>query len=66
MDGLDVYIDDYSSPEKLPESTLRQMVSARVLALVQDDPLRGPAMIPPARPGPRTRPRPVMTPGDPC
>jgi len=38
MDGLDVYIDDYSSPEKLPESTLRQMVSARVLALVQDDP----------------------------
>ncbi|MFW7346570.1 MAG: DUF3306 domain-containing protein [Pigmentiphaga sp.] len=38
MDGLDVYIDDYSSPEKLPASTLRQMVSARVLALVQDDP----------------------------
>jgi len=41
MDGLDVYIDDYSSPEKLPDSTLRQMVSARVLALVQDDPPAG-------------------------
>lgn len=38
MDGLDVYIDDYSSPEKLPASMLRKMVSARVLALVQDDP----------------------------
>ncbi|OVZ61201.1 hypothetical protein CDO44_06030 [Pigmentiphaga sp. NML080357] len=38
MDGLDVYIDDYSSPEALPASMLKKMVSARVLALVEDEP----------------------------
>lgn len=38
MDGLDIYIDDYSSPQPLPASALKKMVSARVLALVDDEP----------------------------
>lgn len=36
MDGLDVYIDDYSLPDPLPAATLRQMASARFLQLVED------------------------------
>lgn len=38
MDGLDTYIDDYSKPDPLPAAMLRQMVSARYLGLVQDEP----------------------------
>ena len=37
MDGLDVYIDDYTQPTPLPLSTLRQLASAKVLGLVQED-----------------------------
>lgn len=37
MDGLDIYIDDYSNQEVLPASMLRQMVSARALNLFDDD-----------------------------
>lgn len=33
MDGLDIYIDDYSKPDPIPESMLRQMVGARFLNL---------------------------------
>ncbi len=36
MDRLDTYIDDYSLPDPLPMSTLRQMVSARFLQLFED------------------------------
>ncbi|NBO00541.1 MAG: DUF3306 domain-containing protein [Betaproteobacteria bacterium] len=36
MDGLDVYIDDYSQPDPLPLSTLRQMASAKFMNLVDD------------------------------
>ncbi|MDX3906536.1 MAG: DUF3306 domain-containing protein [Pigmentiphaga sp.] len=46
MDGLDVYIDDYSSPEVLPATALKKMVSARVLALVEDEPEAPPAAPP--------------------
>lgn len=38
MDGLDVYIDDYNTPNPLPTAMLRKMASARVLGLVQDEP----------------------------
>lgn len=41
MDRLDIYIDDYSKPDPLPESMLRQMASAKFLKLFeeeQDDP----------------------------
>lgn len=37
MDGLDIYIDDYSKPDPLPESMLRQMVSAKFLNLFDDE-----------------------------
>ncbi|MBC7548343.1 MAG: DUF3306 domain-containing protein [Polaromonas sp.] len=37
MDGLDIYIDDYSISEPIPESMLRQMVSAKFLNLFEED-----------------------------
>ena len=37
MDGLDVYIDDYNQFEPVPKSLLRQMVSARMLGLLDDE-----------------------------
>ena len=37
MDGLDVYIDDYSVGEPIPKSMLRQMVQARSLGLLDDE-----------------------------
>jgi hypothetical protein len=36
MDGLDVYIDDYSVPDPLPQSMLVKMVQAKFLGLLQD------------------------------
>ncbi len=42
MDRLDIYIDDYSQPDPLPAAMLRQMVSARFLNLVEDEPEGGP------------------------
>ena len=41
MDRLDIYIDDYSQPDPLPAAMLRQMVSARFLNLVEDEPASG-------------------------
>ncbi|MCM5678867.1 DUF3306 domain-containing protein [Schlegelella sp. S2-27] len=38
MDGLDVYIDDYSRPDPIPLAMLRQMTQARMLGLFQDEP----------------------------
>lgn len=37
MDRLDIYIDDYSKPDPIPESMLRQMVSAKFLKLYDDE-----------------------------
>jgi Protein of unknown function (DUF3306) len=37
MDGLDVYIDDYNKFEPVPKSILRQLVSARMLGLLDDE-----------------------------
>ena len=36
MDRLDIYIDDYSQADPLPESMLRQMASAKFLKLFSD------------------------------
>jgi len=44
MDGLDVYIDDYSRPDPLPASMLRQMVQSRMLGLFDDEPQTAPAL----------------------
>ena len=38
MDGLDIYIDDYSRPDPLPLAMLRQMASAQFLGMVQEEP----------------------------
>jgi hypothetical protein len=37
MDGLDTYIDDYSKSDPIPEAMLRQMTSAKVLGLFDED-----------------------------
>ncbi|MFZ2739646.1 MAG: DUF3306 domain-containing protein [Burkholderiaceae bacterium] len=37
MDGLDIYIDDYSLPDPLPQSVIRQMASAQFLKLFDDE-----------------------------
>lgn len=43
MDGLDIYIDDYSLPNVLPAELLKQMVSAQVMNLVETPPDAKPA-----------------------
>ena len=37
MDGMDIYIDDYSKPTPIPDSVLRQMASAKFLELFDDE-----------------------------
>jgi len=37
MDRLDIYIDDYSKPDPLPETMLRTMVSAKFLNLFEEE-----------------------------
>jgi hypothetical protein len=41
MDGLDIYIDDYSKADPIPESMLRQMTSAKFLNLFEDQEKEG-------------------------
>lgn len=38
MDGMDVYIGDYSKPDPLPDSMLRQLASASFLRLFDEPP----------------------------
>jgi hypothetical protein len=38
MDGLDVYIDDYSKPDPLPLASIRKMAQAAFLGLVESTP----------------------------
>lgn len=57
MDGLDVYIDDYSQPDPMPAGMLRQMASAQFLQLVPEEaPVRQAA--------PLTGPQPDPAPAD--
>jgi Protein of unknown function (DUF3306) len=37
MDGLDVYIDDYSKPDPLPEGWLEKLSAVRYLGIYKDD-----------------------------
>jgi hypothetical protein len=37
QDGLDVYIDDYSKPDPMPESMLRQLASAQFLGFFREE-----------------------------
>ena len=38
MDGLDIYIDDYSIPSPLSEQDLKKMVAAQFIKLVEEEP----------------------------
>jgi hypothetical protein len=38
MDGLDIYIDDYSVPDPLPAGMLRRMAQSAALGLLRDTP----------------------------
>ncbi|MFZ9298125.1 MAG: DUF3306 domain-containing protein [Hylemonella sp.] len=48
MDGLDIYIDDYSIPSPLPTSMMRRMVGAQMLNLFDED--AKPAAVPATTP----------------
>lgn len=37
MDGLDIYIDDYSKPDPMPANMLRQLASAKFLNLFEEE-----------------------------
>ena len=37
MDGLDIYIDDYSKSDPIPDAMLRQMASAQFLKLFEEE-----------------------------
>lgn len=45
MDGLDIYIDDYSLPSPMSAAMLRQMASAKFLNLFDDEPASTPAPV---------------------
>ena len=55
MDGLDIYIDDYTKSEPIPESMLRQMVGAQFLKLFDQELTTEPL---PAQPVPLPPPSP--------
>ena len=42
MDGLDIYIDDYSKPDPLPLSSVRKMAQAAFLGLIEAEPPAAP------------------------
>jgi len=42
MDGLDIYIDDYSKPDPLPLASIRKMAQAAFLGLVEATPPAAP------------------------
>ena len=51
MDGLDIYIDDYSIPSPLSEQDLKKMVAAQFIKLVEEEP--PPTVQPPVPAGDR-------------
>lgn len=60
MDGLDIYIDDYNTPDPMPASMLRKMASAHFLGLVEEEKKPQPATAGPA-PAPETTPVPAAS-----
>jgi hypothetical protein len=72
MDGLDIYIDDYSIPSPLSPEDLKNMVAAQFIKLV-DEPVAAPTPMAPevtappdtlAAPQPELQPPPEPTPPD--
>ena len=41
MDGLDIYIDDYSKPDPIPLEMLKRMVQSDMLNIFRKDPVEG-------------------------
>lgn len=59
MDGLDIYIDDYSQPDPLPLALLRRSVGAQFLGVVEPESPESPAqppVQPPVQPAPSASP----------
>jgi hypothetical protein len=54
MDGLDIYIDDYSKPDPLPLSAVRKMAQAAFLGLVEATPPASEAVPPPTAQAPKS------------
>ena len=50
MDGLDIYIDDYSKPDPLPLSSVRKMAQAAFLGLIEAEPPAAPEAALPSTP----------------
>lgn len=65
MDGLDIYIDDYTQPDPLPAAMLKEMASAQFMGLVDEEPEKpsaaGQAVAPAGRNDPKD-PAPVEPP----
>jgi hypothetical protein len=62
MDGLDIYIDDYSQPDPLPAGMLQRMVGAQLLNLAAPEP---PAQASASAPHVVTQENPAQSPHDP-
>jgi len=62
MDGLDVYIDDYSKPSPMPAAMLRQMASAKFLKLFDEAPDTAAIPDTPENPAPTPAPTLAVTP----
>jgi hypothetical protein len=57
MDGLDIYIDDYTQPDPLPAAMLKQMASAQFMGLVEEEPEKPSAAGQAAAPAGRNDPK---------
>ncbi len=65
MDGLDIYIDDYHTPNPLPVGDIQRMAGASLLRLIQSEPSVAPAPDRVAPPGPAVPPeRPLPPPSE--
>jgi hypothetical protein len=62
MDGLDVYIDDYSIPDPIPAAMLKTLSAARTLGLFDDDEKKKVASASDAAAAPDTLPAPASEP----
>ncbi|MDE2276609.1 MAG: DUF3306 domain-containing protein [Burkholderiales bacterium] len=63
MDGLDIYVDDYSQPDPLPAGMLQRMAQSLRLGLLDGGPEAAPPQAAPADP-PAAQPLPPSDPTD--
>lgn len=65
MDGLDIYIDDYTQPDPLPAAMLKEMASAQFMGLVEEEPEKPSAAGQEAAPAGRNDPKDPASPEPP-